>query len=667
MTTSSPDNPGAPESASAEVGRGLSQWPLVAAAWALHGGLLLWVFFGRFPSDKLALAERLLVPIGLVAMIVLEVGVVTLLCALPEVVRPRGRLALALDLVKSLVLSVTVTTLVASTLKFLGTSVHLKFTDLWFGYTNARQILQEAQVAEALAILALPFGCLVLAALLLFGFRRWRSRGRGSTGRRFGIVMAACLAALVLTGSLSLLLPQVVKSISPEGHWAALRRSHARFMGASAGIGTLPEGAGARLIAPYAPERTERPLNVVLVMLESVPWKRTFLNDESRQGVTPNLEGLASESIIFDRAYAASTHSDYAQMAILSSLHPRKYNRHDYYVDIDYPRALIWDALKPAGYTTGLFSCQNERWGNMLNFLETPGLDVLRHSLHWPKAPRKGRGMESKVYEATPVAEWQRWRRERVDGPYFAYLNFQSNHFPYEVPPEAPRPYQPEAIDFAASFLRYPKSGIPVMLNRFDNALHYADHYIGEVVSFLKEIGDWDSTVLVVVSDHGEAFYEHEQPTHGTSLYEEQVRSLLMIRVPGLPGRRIEEPISLLDVPPTLLEILGLEPHGNFQGRGDVLEADYDGDERPFFFTIQGLTLEDGVLLEGTKLIVNFDRQTKQLYDLRSDPEELSDVAAERPDRLHALEQVLGAFLRQQLTYYEEQLWLQGFYPAPLP
>ena len=73
------------------------------------------------------------------------------------------------------------------------------------------------------------------------------------------------------------------------------------------------------------------------------------------------------------------------------------------------------------------------------------------------------------------------------------------------------------------------------------------------------------------------------------------------------------------------------------------------------------------MLLGDTKLIVNYDHRTKKLFDLATDPEERVDLAAERPDRAQALERVLAAFLRQQLTYYEERLWMRGFYPAALP
>ena len=130
-------------------------------------------------------------------------------------------------------------------------------------------------------------------------------------------------------------------------------------------------------------------------MLESVPWSRLF-GPESRPDATPRMNALAAESIVFARAYATATHSDYAQTSILAALHPRKFERHDYFIDLDYPRTLIWDLLRPAGYRTALFSCQNEGWGNMQAFLRTPGLELFRHSPDWPAAPRarRRRGVE---------------------------------------------------------------------------------------------------------------------------------------------------------------------------------------------------------------------------------------------------------------------------------
>ncbi len=212
-------------------------------------------------------------------------------------------------------------------------------------------------------------------------------------------------------------------------------------------------------------------------MLESVPWSRLF-GPLARPEATPRLTALAAESIVFARAYATATHSDYAQTSILAALHPRKFERHDYFIDLAYPRTLIWDLLRPLGYRTALFSCQNEGWGNMQAFLRTPGLELFRHSPDWPDAPRRGEGAESKVFESAPVGAFEAWLRPASGAPqqpFLAYLNFQATHYPYMIPPGMAPLYEPSAIDFPTTFLSYPAAKIPLMENRFYNALHAVD------------------------------------------------------------------------------------------------------------------------------------------------------------------------------------------------
>ncbi len=205
------------------------------------------------------------------------------------------------------------------------------------------------------------------------------------------------------------------------------------------------------------------------------------------------------------------------------------------------------------------------------------------------------------------------------------------------------------------------------MLNRFHNAFYYSDSWLGQVIDFVQKRGEWEKTVIIVLSDHGEAFYEHGVPTHGTTLFEEQVRSLLLMRLPGVEPRRVDEPVSLLDVMPTLLQYLELPAHGNFQGRSDILDPAYSAQDRPFFFTIQGLTLEDAVLLDDLKYIVNWDRRQRALFDLTSDPTERHDLLTREPQKAEELDRVLIDFLNRQMAYYRNQMWKQGRYSARLP
>ncbi len=651
----------------------LAQLPALAAGWLAHGLVVLFVFFTSVPPDLVGAGARIAIFLAIFSLLLVELALVAGLGYLCERALGRPARGWFADVAKALVLALGVGGLVASSLKFRTTGVHLKVSDLWFAWTNFRQIVEEAQVAEAVVLLGLPLAAVALGIAVLVLLRRGRARAAATAApgaRPAALAAAGAGALLALLFAASPAVRTFTTGFVPETYWLA-RSARGFSPPAAARAGAAASGERGPAIAEYRPGAASapgaKPINVVLVMLESVPWARSGLAPGGRPGVVPHLERLAAESVVFTRPYAVSTHSDYAQMAILSSLYPRKYNRHDYYGSIEYPRTLLWDALEPAGYATSLFSCQNERWGNMLAFLDTPGLDVLRHSPSWPRAPHKGRGVESKVYEETPVREWMRWREERGEEPYFTYLNFQSNHFPYEVPAGAPRPFAPFALDFPASFLQYPIDKVPVMLNRFDNALAYADRWLGEIVGFLEARGEWERTALVVVSDHGEAFYEHAQPTHGTSLYEEQVRSLLVLRLPGVEPRVVEEPVSLVDLAPTLLAYLGLPPHGNFQGRGDILEPGYSAAGRPLFFTIQGLTFEDGLLLDGWKYVVNWDRRERRLFDLASDPGETSELLEARPEKAAELDGALRDLLGRQLAYYAERGWRAGYYPPPLP
>ena len=555
--------------------------------------------------------------------------------------------------------------LTLSLLKYALTRSHLRYEDLWFVAGSLRQLGGEGSARERLALLAaaaLPF----VLAIALYVALRWRSGDRRPLSARTLLLLAVLAAGgFAVTCWRYPYARYAAGTLLPETSWVA-RRLQGRSAVGDLARAFMPDPARHARIARYAAPAELRRANVLVLMLESIPWSRLF-GPLARPTATPNLLALARESILFDRAYASATHSDYAQTSILASLHPRKFAGHDYFTDLSYPRTLLWDLLAPLGYRTAVFSCQNERWGNMIAFLETPALGVFRHSPDWPAAPRRGDGPESKVFEPTPIAAFADWLAEAPDEPFAAYLNFQATHYPYMVPPGAPEPYQPAAIDFPTTYLSYPRERIAVMENRFYNALAYVDTQVARLVEELRAAGVWENTVLLVVSDHGEAFYEHGVPTHGTMLLEEQVRTAMFLRLPGEPPRRILEPVSVLDALPAIARWQGLPPHGNFQGRSDILAPDYAAADRPLLFTIQGMTQEDALLVGQRKYLVNWDRQERALFDLASDPGERVNLLTARPQEVGELDRIFTRLLRDQLAYYRARAWEQGWYPPRLP
>ena len=208
-------------------------------------------------------------------------------------------------------------------------------------------------------------------------------------------------------------------------------------------------------------------------------------------------------------------------------------------------------------------------------------------------------------------------------------------------------------------------------VSQYDGEIAFADAEVGRVLDALAASPLAGRTLVVVTSDHGEAFYEHGVPTHGTTLLEEQIRTAAFLRLPG-PGpdsapRVVGEPVSVLDLVPAVAHYLGLPPHGNFQGRYDILDPGYRAQGRPFLFTIQGITQEDGLLLDDWKLLENRDRRELALFDLARDPGERRNLAGSEPARRGALEQRLDALLAEQLAYYRDRGWESGWYPPRLP
>ena len=108
------------------------------------------------------------------------------------------------------------------------------------------------------------------------------------------------------------------------------------------------------------------------------------------------------------------------------------------------------------------------------------------------------------------------WIAEQVAvaKPFFLGMNFQSSHFPYELPASAHGPFEPCAIDFDATFVNYPVEKVEVVRNAYFNALHYCDQQLARLIAVLDKMGRLDDTIIVVYGENGEAFHENGLVTH---------------------------------------------------------------------------------------------------------------------------------------------------------
>jgi arylsulfatase A-like enzyme len=207
----------------------------------------------------------------------------------------------------------------------------------------------------------------------------------------------------------------------------------------------------------------------------------------------------------------------------------------------------------------------------------------------------------------------------------------------------------------------------------YDGGVHFTDQALGKLFAALEERGFLERAIVIVTSDHGEQFWEHDSWRHGSTVYDHQLLVPLILHLP--PDRRrafggakvIEEQVELIDVYPTVLDLLGLAAPAGLQGRSLVplLAGRGDAGERFAFAEHTNVPRESkGLRTLRWKLILSYHRNPKQgtgekleLYDLLRDPDEQENLAAERPDLVARLRSRLDALRRGgEGTPFEEEV-----------
>lgn len=215
-----------------------------------------------------------------------------------------------------------------------------------------------------------------------------------------------------------------------------------------------------------------------------------------------------------------------------------------------------------------------------------------------------------------------------------------------------------EAEELAALEAEMPQH-VQALRDLYDGDVRRASDNFARLIDTLKQRPRWDDTVVVFLADHGEEFLDHGTWSHGQSVFQELVRVPLIVRLPGIgtAGRRITQPVEIIDVLPTLAEYLGVPALPEWQGRSllALLQGGPEDAAAPAYTMRLNLDyMRDGprgdhetaLVEDGWKLIVHHDRERASLFDLRADPHEQHDLSAQEPVRLNKL-------LRQAMTRLE--------------
>lgn len=574
------------------------------------------------------------------------------------------------------------------------------FESAKFALANARMVwLYLVQTEQrSLWLFGVPIAAILIAlpAVMVRVAGRWSTSPGPHLGSRFRAAWLGGLIAVLVVHQLNDILARnsAAKSVWPEAWQNAVNPVLTLATSGLASLFVEPIEAcldEAELVpregfewSPPPLATAERP-SILFVAVESLRTDVVGLVHQGQE-VMPNLDRLARSGRIFTRAYAPSTHSDYSDVCIVSSLFPLRRREHHYYRASDpWPTTLVYDLLKPRGYSTAIISSQNEGWGRMDQFLESPNLDFFYDAARsgaatrtattdsgFAEALRTGELRAGKLDDAQTTDAAIEWIRAQAGRgtPFFLQVSYQNSHFPYELSPEAPRPFQPSTIDFEVSFLRYPREKTAIVRNAYYNSLFDTDRSLGRLLDTLRGLGILDRMIVVVMGENGEAFHENGAVTHAGQPVEPVLRVACVMHAPGRVEAGTDDyPLSLVDVVPTVLGRLGWPKHPNFQGI-DVLGPDRPPLERRAIHvhTENPVAQSDAVLLAGRwKLIHNRRTGTMRVFDVMSDPGETNDLAAREPGRAAELQALLGAWRRRQLAYYHYPHYYERYFPPPAP
>lgn len=309
--------------------------------------------------------------------------------------------------------------------------------------------------------------------------------------------------------------------------------------------------------------------NVLFITVDALRADHMSIYDYTRS-TSPNIDAFFADGTVYDHAYSTEANTGPSVVSFLSGLLPQDTGVRLLYQKIPPSLKLISDYLNEAGYhTAGIVS-------NIV--LTTEASDLNLHFDYYDdyideKEPYRN------VYErnarATTDAGFQ-WYATGYDPkkPFFLWLHYQDTHGPYHPPPDKPVNYthsEPLPIDTirVPEYVREPgvTDGLEYV-DLYDEELAYADFHIKRLLDLLKKEGLLDNTLVIFSADHGESMMDHERWfTHSYHVYEEITHVPLLIKYPGqLEGKRVKTRVSLVDLLPTILDILEIEPARELRG-----------------------------------------------------------------------------------------------------
>lgn len=375
-------------------------------------------------------------------------------------------------------------------------------------------------------------------------------------------------------------------------------------------------GLGFQLAWCEIARRQPQKPNILVILVDTLRQDHLGCYGYTRP-TSPTLDILAQDAIRFTRLVPQASWTRPSVASLLTSCYPSVHGAIDRNTPMRPGMPSLASALHHAGYEAHMFmgnpSCL-PYWEIGTDFDRV--LDLVEQN-----AERQD--------DATIIDAALQTLPSFHGRPWFFYVHLMGPHSPYI----AREPYKSTFTSRADGN----DSAVQRLIDAYDAEIAYTDAQIARLLSALRDQGMYENTCIVLLADHGEQFYEHGEWGHGLSLYEEELRVPLLVKLPGNAhaGKSFDNLLQTIDIAPTLCEIAGAQPDGRFQGRSffGLIKGDVPWQDR---YAYASLALENRSAHMSRTTTVKFldDRTAKseQWFDLQNDPREQHPVAT--PDSL---------------------------------
>lgn len=440
------------------------------------------------------------------------------------------------------------------------------------------------------------------------------------------------------------------------------------------------------------------------------------------KNTTPNIDKLAEKSIIFENAFSHSSWTLPAGMSLFTSLYPYVHGVMNRYSNesLDIGIKSLVDVLKENGYYTASFTGGFDYWQEygLINRFHESYFFTVEDNVSVFTGPTEYGHLQQSLPEAA------KWVQENKNKKFFLFIQGFDVHCPFNPPAEYKKEFDSGYkgnirddicyITFGDSRILYeggntyynisffePDKFLPQMkseifsdndirhlIEMYDAEIKYADDAVGKFLSEIKKLGLERNTIIVFLSEHGDMFGKHGRlmrsgPVRGT-FYDDVIHIPVLIYNPKIDTKKVDGLVQLIDIAPTLLDFVGIEPKNFFQGKSlksMVLKNDkinsyifsgtvYSPGKDNLYFNIP--TVSEAIRNETWKLIyeliindtnyenINFYEKSLnsveniELYDVKNDPEEMVNLYYQEKD--------IAIELLKKLREWRQEAYTKRFY-----